>query len=120
MYLGQREKAMRAEASTNILILRQKMIDYYNENMSYGADGTYNYTNSSQNLTTPTATALLPGFKPGNAVDLFYDYTVKVCTTGHGFTATATGKTGKPVEGRTLTINQDNVQTSGPPVPACS
>jgi type IV pilus assembly protein PilE len=112
-YLGQREKAMRTEATTNLLILRQKMIDYYNENMCYSAlplpcaDATYTYTNTPPQT---LQTLLLTGFKPGAAADLFYDYKVVTTLTGQAFTATATGKTGTRVAGRVLSITDDNTK----------
>jgi hypothetical protein len=105
VFLGQREKAMRTEATTNLLVLRQKMVDYYNENMSYGADGTYNYTTTSTTIQT-----ILPGFKPGTATDLYYNYTIVVSSTGQAFIASATGRTGKAVAGTVLSIDQDNTK----------
>ena len=56
--------------------------------------------------------SLLPGFKPGDAAGLNFDYTISVYTVSgvaaNGFRATATGKTGRRVTGDTFWLDNNN------------
>ncbi|MEW6109104.1 MAG: type IV pilin protein [Nitrospirota bacterium] len=105
-YIGQQRRAARTEASTNLQNLRLLEEQFFSENGTYvGASGVYT------ELSTTLQTAL-PGFRPGNATDLNYDYSVVSAATT--FTATATAKPGRRVAGdANCTIDQNNVR-SGP------
>ena len=104
MYLGQREKAAHAEAKANLEAIRLLEEQRFAENGSYG-------TNSTTYLFTETVTSLqtlLPGFRPGNAAALNFDYQVVVGGTSITFTATATGKASSIVNGATFSIDNNN------------
>ena len=108
-YIGQQRKAARTEASTNLQNLLLLEEQFFAENGRYAPnpDATANYTEGSTTLQT-----LFPRFRPGNAVDLNYDYSVTSAGTGTAFTATATAKAGRRVAGdAACTITQNNVKT---------
>jgi prepilin-type N-terminal cleavage/methylation domain-containing protein len=112
MFLGQRAKAMQSEARANLESLRLLEEQFFAENGRYApwptkADpnsvGTVSYTESSTTLRGD-----LPGFRPGDASELNFNYSLVSLVNGTEFTATAVGKTGTPVEGTTFSIDQDN------------
>jgi prepilin-type N-terminal cleavage/methylation domain-containing protein len=114
MFLGQRTKAMQSEARANLESLRLLEEQFFAENGRYApwpnkanpnSVGTTNYTESSTDVLTD-----LPGFRPGDASDLNFDYSLVSLVNGTEFTATAVGKAGTPVEGTTFSIDQDNVR----------
>lgn len=110
-YLGQQRKAARTEASSNLQNLRLLQEQFFAENGRYAPnpDGTSNYTEASTTLQTT-----FPGFRPGNATDLNYNYSVTSSGTGTAFIATAAAKPGRRVAGdANCTITQNNVR-SGP------
>ncbi len=122
-YIGQQKRAARTEAYSNLQNLRLLEEQYFSEQGCYYMDS----TNTCQNMATPipyngTAAAdggiedFLRGFKPGNASDLNFTYTITTNNTGTGggaascFVATATGKGGTRVAGDTFTIDCNNAR----------
>lgn len=106
-YIGQQRRAARTEASSNLQNIRLLMEQDFSENATYIAANGTSYTEAVTTLQTA-----LPGFRPGNAADLNYDYAV--ASTATTFTAVATAKAGKRVAGDAIcTINENNVR-SGP------
>jgi prepilin-type N-terminal cleavage/methylation domain-containing protein len=110
LFLGERTKAMQAEAKANLETLRLLEEQYFAENGCY-------YRNNAGTCTNATLTGVaniklfLPGFKPGDPASLRFDY--EIVTTGNPaaslFTATAEGKSGTPVDGITFSLDQSNV-----------
>lgn len=131
IFNGQRRKAARAEASANLESLRLLQEQFFAENGRYApsavADGTpLLYTGGSTSIQTT-----LRGFRPGNAVDLRFDYALVACAEGatptcdnaastavcggaagvvpgQTFIVCAFGKAGSMVAGETHWINQNN------------
>jgi prepilin-type N-terminal cleavage/methylation domain-containing protein len=112
MFLGQRTKAMQSEARANLESLRLLEEQFYAENGRYApwpnkanpnSVGTVTYNESTTDVQND-----MPGFRPGDALDLNFDYTVVSLVNGTEFTATAVGKANSTVEGTTFSINQDN------------
>jgi type IV pilus assembly protein PilE len=103
-YVGQQRSAARTEASTNLQNLRLLGEQFFADRGTYvGTSGVYT------ELSTTLQTAL-PGFRPGSATDLNYNYSV--VSTATTFTARATAKAGKRVAGDAVCeINQNNVRT---------
>lgn len=107
LFLGERAKAMHSEAKSNLESLRLLEEQYFADNGNYGTDGTYTYK-GTHDTADGGIEDLLPGFKPGDINALKFNYTLVISNTGTNFIATATGKTGSPVEGTTFTIDQNN------------
>ncbi|GBD97258.1 MAG TPA: prepilin-type N-terminal cleavage/methylation domain-containing protein [Nitrospirae bacterium] len=104
IYLGQRSKAAHSEAKANLEAIRLFEEQRFAENGSYGANSTtYLFTEAVSSLQS-----LLPGFRPGNAANLNFDYQLVVGGTGTTFTATATGKSSSVVDGATFSIDNNN------------
>lgn len=104
-YIGQQRKAARTEAASNLQNLRMLAEQFFAENGTYATFNATSYNQSSTTLQTS-----LPGFKPGNAADLNYNYSATSNATT--FTFTAAAKTGRRVAGDAdCTINQNNVRT---------
>ncbi len=109
MYLGQRTKAARAEAMTNLEALRLLQEQYYAENGEYAASAG---TCAKDNDNIAAIQAELPGFKPGN--QLFFSYCIEQNIKYDGsaetpcFRASAFGNTGTPVNGHTLRVDCNN------------
>jgi prepilin-type N-terminal cleavage/methylation domain-containing protein len=117
-YVGQQKKAARTEAFANLENLRLLEEQYFAEN------GCYYMTGATPACTNATRTGVaqiqqnasgqsfLSGFKPGNEASLNFTYSITTSGTSpaSAFTATATGKTGRRVDGDVFTINQDNVR----------
>ena len=115
LFLGERTKAMQAEARSNLETLRLLEEQYFAENGCY-------YRNSSGDCANATisgvsaiqgtsADPFLPGFRPGDPDTLRFTY--EIVTTGSPaatlFTATADGISGTPVDGVTFSLNQSNI-----------
>lgn len=110
LFLGERTKAMQAEAKSNLETLRLLEEQYFAENGCY-------YRNNAGTCTNTTITgesniqAFLPGFKPGDPAALRFDY--EIVLTGNPvatlFTARAEGKTGTPMDGVTFSLDQSNI-----------
>ncbi|WP_025323855.1 type IV pilin protein [Deferrisoma camini] len=101
MYRGYVSNAKRSEAKANLETIRLLEEQYYADHKTYvtGSD-------------TVTLIANLPGFEPGDAADLYYDYKVEAGSTGDiatSFKATATPKSGAP--SGTFTIDEKNNKT---------
>ena len=130
-YIGQQKSAERTEAYTNLQNLRMLQEQFFAENGEYApntatADSTATTTllygifsgttyDTSNNYTAPSRNiyTYLPGFKPGLAADLNYNYTISFTVTSNStttFTATADGKTGTRVDGDSFWIKQDNTK----------
>lgn len=112
LFLGQRTKAMHSEARANLESLRLLEEQFYAENGRYApwpnkanpnSVGTVTYDESTTDVQDD-----MPGFRPGDAPDLNFDYSVVSVVNGTGFTATAVGKADTAVAGTTFSINQDN------------
>jgi prepilin-type N-terminal cleavage/methylation domain-containing protein len=97
-YLGQQKAATRTEAYSNLQNLRLLEEQYFAE---HGA-----YTASAANVAA--IQALLPGFRPGTALNLNFNYAITATPTC--FVATATG-TGARVAGDVFTIDCNNNRT---------
>ena len=101
-YIGQQKNAARTEAYSNLQNLRLLEEQYFAENGSYVGPATG----------IDAVKSLLPGFKPGDATGLNFDYTISVYTVSgvaaNGFRATATGKTGRRVTGDTFWLDNNN------------
>lgn len=110
-YLGQRQKAMQAEAFKNLEDVRLQQEQYRAEfgeyaNKDAGGGGTITGVAAIQ--------ALLPGFRPGDPNALFFDYSFSFTVADGmttGFTARAVGKAGTPVDSSVFTIDQDNIKS---------
>jgi len=111
LFLGERSKAMHAEAKSNLESLRLVEEQYFAENGSYGACAAYPCTltyKGTYGTSDNGIEDLLPGFKPGDVNSLKFSYTLTISNNGNSFTATATGKSGTPISGATFSIDQDN------------
>ncbi len=76
LYLGQKEKAARTEASENLQSIRLIMEQYYSENGCYYAPCT---TLTDQAVSGVTAImSYLPSFKPGNANAMKFNYNIAI------------------------------------------
>lgn len=129
-YVGQQTRAARTEAYSNLQTLRLLEEQFYAENGEYApntatADSTATTTllygifsgttyDSSNNATNDrNIYKFLPGFKPGLAADLQYNYEISFTVSSNSttaFTTTATGKTGTRVAGDSFWIKQDNTK----------
>jgi prepilin-type N-terminal cleavage/methylation domain-containing protein len=135
-YVGQQKKASRTEAFTNLQNLRLLEEQYFADNGEYApgtatADSTaaipvtsssskgdslrYNATyNKDSNTGDPkniVNVKNLPGFRPGAASNLSYDYYITWTFSGGNtatFRAWAVGKTGRRVAGDSFWIDNDN------------
>jgi prepilin-type N-terminal cleavage/methylation domain-containing protein len=112
MFLGQRTKAMRTEAMTNLESIRLLEEQYYAEKGDYTA--------GAGDCASDASTAairddnILPAFKPGDAASLRYYYCItKDKDYGNNdkdpcFRARAVGKAGTPVSGQELIVDCNN------------
>mgnify|MGYP001570967619 FL=1 len=136
-YVGQQKSAERTEAYTNLQNLRMLQEQYFAENGEYAPNDKAASTSSTRepggttvlygvfsgttyDSSTTNARDIdtyLPGFKPGLAADLKYNYEIEWTVDASGrtttFTAHAIGKTGTRVAGDDFTINQSNVKGGG-------
>ncbi|MGD2079853.1 MAG: prepilin-type N-terminal cleavage/methylation domain-containing protein [Nitrospirota bacterium] len=110
MFLGQRTKAMRSEAITNLESLRLLEEQYYAENGDYTADA----GDCASDAGTDAIRGVLPSFKPGTAQSLRYYYCVSKDVDFDGnaqdpcFRARAVGKSGSAVAGQDLKVDCNN------------
>lgn len=109
-YIGQQKRAAMTEAYTNLQNLRLLEEQFFADNGCY-----YMASSACQNQVLDNVTAIkgfLPGFKPGDASSLNYDYKISVYsaggTTAGGFKAFATGKPGTRSDGDSFWIDSDN------------
>ena len=133
-YIGQQKRAARTEAYTNLQTLRLLEEQYYAENgeyapntatasstatttLLYGVFSGTTYDSSNNTTNDRNVYKFLPGFKPGLAADLQYNYEISFTVTGSGATARTTdfiaqaiGKAGTRVEGDTFTIDNNNTK----------
>jgi len=110
LFLGERTKAMQAEARSNLQTLRLLEEQYFAENGCY-------YRNNAGTCTNATISGVsniqnfLSGFRPGDPAALKFDY--EIVTTGNPaaslFTATAEGRSGTAMDGVTFSLDQSNV-----------
>jgi type IV pilus assembly protein PilE len=115
MFIGQRTKAMRTEAMTNLEAIRLLQEQYYAE------EGTYTGNAGTCGPDEDNIAAIrgkLPGFKPGDAADMYFSYCLIANRTIDGstpsydcFTAQANGNTAYPVSGTVLKVDCDNDKT---------
>jgi prepilin-type N-terminal cleavage/methylation domain-containing protein len=108
-YLGQQKSAARTEAYSNLENLRLLEEQFFAENGCY-----YKSSGSCANVSitgTDNVKSALPGFKPGDAASLSFDYNLSAYTvsgaTAGGFTATAKGRSAR-VKNDTFTIDNNN------------
>ncbi|HBR21208.1 MAG TPA: hypothetical protein DD713_01355 [Nitrospiraceae bacterium] len=109
-YIGQQKRATRTEAYTNLETLRLLEEQYYAENGCYYSTGG-TCTNSTTAMDTlAEIQAVLPGFRPGDEASLNFTYSIATAGSpaASTFTATATGKAGRRVEGDSFWINNSN------------
>jgi len=110
LFLGERTKAMQAEAKANLETLRLLEEQYYAENGCYYRNNTGTCTNITVSGVS-NIQAFLPGFKPGHPDDLRFDYEIVI--TGNPaatlFTARAEGESDTPMDGVTFSLDQSNI-----------
>lgn len=107
LFLGQRTKAARMQAETNLRVMFSANENYYAENGRYApkTDATVRtYGDGTADALEKTLRAL----KFGAPNDLLFVYKMTSCSNGQGFIATAQGLAGKLTDGMELTINQKN------------
>ena len=114
-YVGQTKRAARTEAYTNLDTLRLLEEQYYAENGCYYRTGATPVCTDAtiSGVANIQAATFLPGFKPGDDASLSFTYSITTTTgasVASAFTATATGKTGKRVDGDSFWIKQDNTK----------
>jgi prepilin-type N-terminal cleavage/methylation domain-containing protein len=111
-YVGQQKSAARTEAYSNLQNLRLLEEQYFAENGCYYRTGGPPPVCTDASLADiASIQAFLPGFKPGDAANLNFNYSLSVYTASGavagGFTATATGKTSR-VSGDSFWIDFNN------------
>jgi type IV pilus assembly protein PilE len=118
VYLGQRAKAARTEATSNLQTLRLLEEQYFAENGCYYATGGPPAACTNASFSGLAAIqGFLTKFNPGLDTSLRFTYCLKTVTVSGsvaaGFTAVATGKSGTPVSGTKLCIDQNNNMNAG-------
>lgn len=118
MFLGQRTKAMRTEAMTNLESIRMLEEQYYAEEGEYTPD--LGVCSSGNPGNVALIKAELPAFKPGIAEDLYFSYCIEkdldydgnITSAGadpyYCFRARAFGKANTAIEGQVLMIDCNN------------
>ncbi len=96
-YMGIQKKGKRTEYKSNLEII--KLL----EEKHRAEQGTYVDAASTADLMLA-----LPDFRPGDAAELLYEYTVTCVDPNLDFTATATGKASSPDSGKKFCLDQDN------------
>ncbi|MBF0316845.1 MAG: type II secretion system protein [Nitrospirae bacterium] len=92
-YLGQREKAKRAEAKENLEAIRLHLEQYFNENGCYYRTGGPPTVCTNATLSgVASIQAFLPGFKPGNTQALNFVYSITTTGTATAYIAGAVDK----------------------------
>ncbi len=113
-FLGQRTKAIRSEAMTNLESIRLLQEQRYAEEGSYAPDAGDCTSPSDTNI--DDIRGVLPGFKPGAPEDLYFFYCIEQNVDFSGvsntpcFRARAFGKGGSPVEDHELAVDCNNVK----------
>ncbi|MBF0564231.1 MAG: type II secretion system protein [Nitrospirae bacterium] len=108
LYLGQKDKSIRSEASGNLLSIRALLEQYYNENGCYYKDTTNTCPATSTTITGVTSIqSFLPAFKPGNQNALNYSYSIIFTSSATLYTAYAN----RAVSGGTQTLSIDQNST---------
>jgi len=125
IYLGQRTKAMRSEAMTNLDALRLFEEQYYAEYADYApadASSTLGTCGANHPENIATIQGEIPAFRPGTGENLLFSYCIyknKAISTADYvtllantpcFTAEAYGNTGTGVEGMSMRIDCNNVK----------
>ncbi len=112
VFLGQRTRAQRSEAMTNLESIRLLEEQYYAEKGDYAPDAGDCATPADANIAA--IRGVLPGFKPGTPQDLFYYYCIELNKNYSGaaedpcFRARAFGKSGTAVTGQELRVDCNN------------
>lgn len=121
VYLGQRTKAAKTEATSNLQALRLVLEQRYAENGCYHVAGGPPPVCTNATLSGVTnIQAAFPNFRPGQDTDLRFTYELKTCgnPNASAFTAYATGKSGTPVYNTKFWIDQNNnMNAAAPPCP---
>ncbi|NWF97490.1 MAG: prepilin-type N-terminal cleavage/methylation domain-containing protein [Nitrospirae bacterium] len=112
-YLGERTKAARTEAQSNLTSLRLVLEQYYAENGCYYKSTSGSCANGTLTLSQIKSTYNM--FKPGDEKSLKFDYKLVISgdPSASGFTAKALGKSDTIVKNMTLCLNQNNEMTGG-------
>jgi prepilin-type N-terminal cleavage/methylation domain-containing protein len=108
LFLGERTKAATTEAKSNIQALRLLEEQFFAENSCYYR-GSGNCANAI--ITgVPSIQAFLPGFRPGDANSLKFNYKIVFSGTpsASAYRAEAAGKSGTNVAGNKFCLTQDN------------
>jgi prepilin-type N-terminal cleavage/methylation domain-containing protein len=119
LFLGQRTKAMRGEAMTNLEAIRLLQEQYYAENGVYApsAGGTLGDCDFDKPGNVDTIRGELPGFKPGTGTELLFSYCIvqnkalktddltTLIDNSPCFTARAYGNSGYAIEGQLLSVD---------------
>ncbi|MBF0345898.1 MAG: prepilin-type N-terminal cleavage/methylation domain-containing protein [Nitrospirae bacterium] len=93
LYLGQIEKSKRTEATTNLESVRLMLEQYFNENGCYYKTGSPSACADTTISGATSIQAFLPGFKPGNAQALKFNYFVTTSGGATAYIAAAVDKT---------------------------
>ena len=116
MFLGQRTKAIKSEATTNLSLLFTLQELYYAEYGRYApwpdkavagsvANWQYKGTHGVNDVGIEDE---LRSFKPGPASDLNFDYFVRSADSGNKYVMAAVGKSGTPAAGMLIWLNYLN------------
>ena len=114
IFLGQRTKAVKSEATTNLSVLFVQAEQYYAEQGQYPPCGNTtkdvsNYLGTYSTVEgTPGIEDIHPSFRPGSINDLKFDYRIVSyadCATWQGV---AIGKTGTAFAGKKFFLNDKN------------
>lgn len=115
VYTGYIRSSARSEAKANLETLRLLEEQYFAERGQYAPAGAALGTKMYYKVGDTGINTNLPGFTPGDASSLNFDYEIEITAVSGGrttaFIARATGKAGTKVEGDTLTINNTNTKT---------
>lgn len=113
-YIGQQKNAARTEGYSNLENLRLLEEQFFAENGQYApagaAVGTKIYYKAGD--TSISNSSNLPGFKPGEAASLNFEYEIEITGVSGGrttaFTARARGRSGTRVASDTFWIDNNN------------
>ena len=116
MFLGQRTKALKSEATTNLQVLYTLQEQYYAEYGRYAPWPDKTDPNSLSNTFYKATYGVndngcedyLPQFKPGPRNELNFDYWCKSAAGGSQFQIAAVGKASTAVEGSIIFLNSRN------------
>ncbi len=117
MFLGQRTKAIRSEATTNLSVLFTLNEQYYAEYGRYAPwvnkdvfdEDKYSAYNGSYGSTSDRGLEdYFPSFRPGKPSDLNFTYYCRTKGGGTQFFCAATGKADSPAAGMVIYLNYLN------------